>query len=129
MMASRGLSCVRSSYASGTNLHVVGEGASTTRQWQAAATVQICSNGGGRRRRRIAIRQAARSRLRWCARAAGCVGLFPSQVKHGSAARSRLAWQTEIHKDTKVPVGQARRSEEHTSELQSLMRISYAVFC
>src|SRR3546814_1450707 len=25
--------------------------------------------------------------------------------------------------------GQIRRSEEHTSELQSLMRISYAVFC
>src|SRR3546814_9263285 len=25
--------------------------------------------------------------------------------------------------------GQAIRSEEHTSELQSLMRISYAVFC
>src|SRR3546814_3252365 len=25
--------------------------------------------------------------------------------------------------------GQATRSEEHTSELQSLMRISYAVFC
>src|SRR3546814_4724832 len=25
--------------------------------------------------------------------------------------------------------GQALRSEEHTSELQSLMRISYAVFC
>src|SRR3546814_2936335 len=26
-------------------------------------------------------------------------------------------------------IGQALRSEEHTSELQSLMRISYAVFC
>src|SRR3546814_5291169 len=26
-------------------------------------------------------------------------------------------------------LGQAPRSEEHTSELQSLMRISYAVFC
>src|SRR3546814_9924169 len=26
-------------------------------------------------------------------------------------------------------VAQCRRSEEHTSELQSLMRISYAVFC
>src|SRR3546814_10735817 len=26
-------------------------------------------------------------------------------------------------------VGQENRSEEHTSELQSLMRISYAVFC
>src|SRR3546814_1632269 len=28
-----------------------------------------------------------------------------------------------------VPVAVAARSEEHTSELQSLMRISYAVFC
>src|SRR3546814_4740986 len=28
-----------------------------------------------------------------------------------------------------APVGRALRSEEHTSELQSLMRISYAVFC
>src|SRR3546814_7805740 len=27
------------------------------------------------------------------------------------------------------PVGRLCRSEEHTSELQSLMRISYAVFC
>src|SRR3546814_10832864 len=27
------------------------------------------------------------------------------------------------------PGGLTRRSEEHTSELQSLMRISYAVFC
>src|SRR3546814_10367577 len=26
-------------------------------------------------------------------------------------------------------IGEAGRSEEHTSELQSLMRISYAVFC
>src|SRR3546814_6784572 len=28
-----------------------------------------------------------------------------------------------------VGVGKGARSEEHTSELQSLMRISYAVFC
>src|SRR3546814_2895808 len=28
-----------------------------------------------------------------------------------------------------APFRRARRSEEHTSELQSLMRISYAVFC
>src|SRR3546814_5130953 len=28
-----------------------------------------------------------------------------------------------------LPVVAGRRSEEHTSELQSLMRISYAVFC
>src|SRR3546814_2052777 len=30
-------------------------------------------------------------------------------------------WRVDIHDN--------RRSEEHTSELQSLMRISYAVFC
>src|SRR3546814_6085977 len=29
----------------------------------------------------------------------------------------------------KCHAGARRRSEEHTSELQSLMRISYAVFC
>src|SRR3546814_2158418 len=28
-----------------------------------------------------------------------------------------------------ITLGDVRRSEEHTSELQSLMRISYAVFC
>src|SRR3546814_3421666 len=28
-----------------------------------------------------------------------------------------------------LPFGKPERSEEHTSELQSLMRISYAVFC
>src|SRR3546814_3080338 len=38
------------------------------------------------------------------------------QIYH--AHLSRLAGQFEVH-----------RSEEHTSELQSLMRISYAVFC
>src|SRR3546814_708816 len=32
-----------------------------------------------------------------------------------------------VHRDARLPKYQ--RSEEHTSELQSLMRISYAVFC
>src|SRR3546814_7866338 len=39
----------------------------------------------------------------------------------------------EVQKGEKVtiigPSGSGKRSEEHTSELQSLMRISYAVFC
>src|SRR3546814_6092784 len=35
-----------------------------------------------------------------------------------------------IHsKDNDLTVNVIKRSEEHTSELQSLMRISYAVFC
>src|SRR3546814_6796009 len=33
-----------------------------------------------------------------------------------------------LHRHLQHPAG-LRRSEEHTSELQSLMRISYAVFC
>src|SRR3546814_2458771 len=32
-------------------------------------------------------------------------------------------------RDPRRPDGRLVRSEEHTSELQSLMRISYAVFC
>src|SRR3546814_3296638 len=34
-----------------------------------------------------------------------------------------------VHAVIKASFEQALRSEEHTSELQSLMRISYAVFC
>src|SRR3546814_3680070 len=34
-----------------------------------------------------------------------------------------------ILKAMKRPAFEDKRSEEHTSELQSLMRISYAVFC
>src|SRR3546814_9737049 len=39
--------------------------------------------------------------------------------------------KTDIPKPSEPPeaVGHGGRSEEHTSELQSLMRISYAVFC
>src|SRR3546814_3819102 len=36
---------------------------------------------------------------------------------------------TSIRDVTPIPHNGCRRSEEHTSELQSLMRISYAVFC
>src|SRR3546814_4645156 len=39
---------------------------------------------------------------------------------------TRLDWVAVDHWDTDNP---HTRSEEHTSELQSLMRISYAVFC
>src|SRR3546814_8683815 len=45
----------------------------------------------------------------WMAKAHGAVGSLTSNAPTGWCARAR--------------------SEEHTSELQSLMRISYAVFC
>src|SRR3546814_9271076 len=46
-------------------------------------------------------------------------------------ARQRLADRRDTAADQRIVGGKggAMRSEEHTSELQSLMRISYAVFC
>src|SRR3546814_16556538 len=44
--------------------------------------------------------------------------------------RARLDLEyTEIRAPISGRIDRHRRSEEHTSELQSLMRISYAVFC
>src|SRR3546814_3057324 len=40
-------------------------------------------------------------------------------------AEHRVAAQRRVG----IELGQRAKSEEHTSELQSLMRISYAVFC
>src|SRR3546814_2653694 len=37
--------------------------------------------------------------------------------------------RSEIRRNRRRGLRRSRRSEEHTSELQSLMRISYAVFC
>src|SRR3546814_960451 len=54
----------------------------------------------------------------------------------GSGARSMCAalWMRAMGKSVVIVekdaiIGGATSSEEHTSELQSLMRISYAVFC
>src|SRR3546814_8681335 len=48
-------------------------------------------------------------------------------------AASRWFWSDPVrHREGRLDIRRARhgiRSEEHTSELQSLMRISYAVFC
>src|SRR3546814_8450869 len=53
-----------------------------------------------------------------------CVtGAFDVSQKRGKKASGA----TLCRRQHQVAV--ARRSEEHTSELQSLMRISYAVFC
>src|SRR3546814_1685686 len=45
-----------------------------------------------------------------------------------AATLSILKWQESLH-STSTWAEVNERSEEHTSELQSLMRISYAVFC
>src|SRR3546814_9739819 len=52
----------------------------------------------------------------------------PFQAQDATLAEIRPFVQGKIVVDTTVPLVPPR-SEEHTSELQSLMRISYAVFC
>src|SRR3546814_7101319 len=69
------------------------------------------------------------------AAAVGWLALFSRSVSAGvdtDAMVSSLGLTTkeiEKLKNTSVSTGDVVRSEEHTSELQSLMRISYAVFC
>src|SRR3546814_9795415 len=57
------------------------------------------------------------------------VGAILSDRQRGRAAHAagcrRQLGEHPLHRD----FAKFRRSEEHTSELQSLMRISYAVFC
>src|SRR3546814_6966673 len=49
--------------------------------------------------------------------------------KNWSNSRESRLWRKNWRKLWDVNVLRRNRSEEHTSELQSLMRISYAVFC
>src|SRR3546814_2695324 len=74
----------------------------------------------------------------------GLAGLLPARVEarleqfHQQPGQQRVAREgfldvalRERHADLQeeLAVTAQHRSEEHTSELQSLMRISYAVFC
>src|SRR3546814_2298006 len=54
-------------------------------------------------------------------------GIEPLTVIAGRVTPVKLAGVSPMVRSNSVP--DSTRSEEHTSELQSLMRISYAVFC
>src|SRR3546814_5449043 len=68
----------------------------------------------------------------------GCPRRGPYGARRGGASGQNVLWDSSLRAqrsnperfthtlDCRVAFG---RSEEHTSELQSLMRISYAVFC
>src|SRR3546814_2542723 len=107
--------------------------------------------GGTDQQRRLvrAMRQQPRPRHRgkgrrdlelWVIGAAGALPrLGPGMVKDIFALAVRLeiggrrgdqhAVPILDQQRRRLPAGARSRSEEHTSELQSLMRISYAVFC
>src|SRR3546814_2665709 len=53
-------------------------------------------------------------------------GVRPSRLAHGVPLGGELEY---VDRGTLSHAFGSRRSEEHTSELQSLMRNSYAVFC
>src|SRR3546814_2174419 len=57
---------------------------------------------------------------------------WPAVAAGGNAPVEALAVEATLPTHTRyqgLQAGSSDRSEEHTSELQSLMRISYAVFC
>src|SRR3546814_6330005 len=56
----------------------------------------------------------------------GCESMFPTST-NGTLPASNHRFRASVTSFTSLP--SRLRSEEHTSELQSLMRISYAVFC
>src|SRR3546814_10613272 len=78
----------------------------------------------------------SRSRCRRCRSASGTLAddvqkfdlEHQGRVRRNRAARGAGLAVAEAGRDPEAVLA-ADRSEEHTSELQSLMRISYAVFC
>src|SRR3546814_7887079 len=61
--------------------------------------------------------------------AVGAPSVRPISSPGRSGAPWRSRWSTKPLMATPIRLLGQRRSEEHTSEPQSLMRISYAVFC
>src|SRR3546814_10858259 len=100
------------------------------------ARVEPFAQGVGRQVQRIGRQQRALDVV--AALLVALAGLLPELVgRFGHADRhQRQSVVAEVVEQRRGAVEEqrqvvldARRSEEHTSELQSLMRISYAVFC
>src|SRR3546814_4445423 len=103
---------------------VAGAGAGGVRRRQRARGAAL-RHGRAHTRRRTGPGRGDLAARGWRGRA--IAQAHPEAVGRGYAPD---AWQSEADAACRRCVASARRrSEEHTSELQSLMRISYAVFC
>src|SRR3546814_4519400 len=84
------------------------------------------ADGGDRHRHRCPPRMVAASAGRSGSGLRPDPGLSVADDARQRSDHDRAARRRQLRQDHRAVVG---RSEEHTSELQSLMRISYAVFC
>src|SRR3546814_2365508 len=76
------------------------------------------------------VRCALRSTLpAMCSPPATTVTWLPAWIREATLEGTLASTQTTESSTNRNKVCPGSRSEEHTSELQSLMRISYAVFC
>src|SRR3546814_3478100 len=90
----------------------------------------VCQDCGGTTARRHGNEQPVEFRhIEPGARAACGLHAHAVSVGRDHLDISGAADQQDMAANQKQIIGIAARSEEHTSELQSLMRISYAVFC
>src|SRR3546814_7644529 len=88
---------------------------------------QVCPWGA----RRVTAEDLCIAAVSWGEVADGRLGAYWIHTSLGTARNGYREYTPLSSRDLfPGPIGAgARRSEEHTSELQSLMRISYAVFC
>src|SRR3546814_3661393 len=94
----------------------------------AGAEGTACGGGNGTNRPKGFLSYAATDEDD-AARDFGTLQYVASGAAGGFAAASPQDGLIELVHSLRAPYRQGARSEEHTSELQSLMRISYAVFC
>src|SRR3546814_1462409 len=88
----------------------------------------IVEFGDGRGRHPVHL-GAAGSGWKKCSYSSSVIPAFAGMTRMiGSTLADHLADRQQIGRRSQR-AGQIGRSEEHTSEFQSLMRISYAVFC
>src|SRR3546814_3206388 len=82
-------------------------------------------------RSRLPLRAVAGGHAVGWRQAAGAAALLraPGAAPDQRAERADRRGHAQRDRHAPQALRQCRRSEEHTSELQSLMRISYAVFC
>src|SRR3546814_2225259 len=91
-----------------------------------AATAVASSDSGCDRRVNISLGQTCQKRPRTRSQSAMMVAAHLLSVSRACSSTSVLQTSSQWAEEKRC---QTMQAEEHTSELQSLLRISYAVFC